>query len=435
MSVMKKRTISVFLYTILLSVIIFHQTAIHAEQDSAISIEKIVEETLKSNPELLAARRSYEAANARIPQAASLNDPVLEFEYDKITADRMLSGNPMKTFSISQEIPFPTKLYLRAKIAAKLAKMSYENYNTKEKDIISQAKSAYAELFLIYKTIDINKESKSILDQFAASATNRYSTGMGAEGDVLKAQVEVAKTDNELITLEQKRLTAQAKLDVLMNKDPENEIGIPAAEAPVASILPLKEFYVIAKENNPELKTYRYAIDRGQAAYDLSINEFAPDFMVKFRQMADDGDFKSGSWAGMLGVTVPLWFFEKQAFGVKEMKSELEMLKAEYDAKEKNILLDIRDAYARIEANKKMIELYETAFIPQADEALKASIKGYESGKTDLFIFLDSQRTLIEFKLDHYKVILELRLALADLEKAIGVSLNEVLNRGGYGKK
>jgi outer membrane protein TolC len=117
---------------------------------------------------------------------------------------------------------------------------------------------------------------------------------------------------------------------------------------------------------------------------------------------------------------------EKQAFGVKEMKKELEMLEAEYEAAEKKVLFDIRDAYARIDANKKLITLYETAYIPQADEALKTVIKGYETKNADLFSVLDSQRTLLDFKTEHYKAILELRIALADLERSIGVELDRL---------
>jgi cobalt-zinc-cadmium efflux system outer membrane protein len=137
----------------------------------------------------------------------------------------------------------------------------------------------------------------------------------------------------------------------------------------------------------------------------------------------------------MLGVTVPLWFFQKQAFGVKEMKSELEMLKSEYRAKENMIMFNIRDSYARVEASKKIVELYETAFLPQADETVKASLKGYSSGVADFLTLLDSQRNLEDFKIDHYKAILDLRIALADLEKAMGITLDELQEKETNEKK
>ena len=404
--------------------IFFASSVLYAGETSVSSLSSLIKEALALNPEILSTKNAFESASARIPQAASLNDPMIEYEYDKITADRMLTGDPMKTFSVTQDIPFPTKLYLRAKIASKLAKMAYENYKAKERDVIARVKSAYSELALIYKTIEINKENKDVLDQLSKTATTRYGAGQGTQADALKAQVELARVDNELIMLEQKRLTAQAKLDVLLNRDPRSDLGVPLAEPAIKFTRTLDDFYHLALDNNPELKAYRYAVDRGKAAYDLSLNEYLPDFTVKFRQMVDKGRAENGAWAGMVGVTIPLWFFEKQSFGVKEMKSDLAMIKAEYKGKENSILFEVNDAYARAVANKKLIELYETAFIPQAQEAVNVAMKGYESGKSDFLSFLDSQRMLINFKLDHYQAILDLRIALADLERAVGTDVD-----------
>lgn len=408
----------------LFSLVFFTFSLLYAKDAQAPDLGSLIKQALNSNQEILSAKDAFESASSRIPQARSLNDPMIEFEYDRITADRMLSGDPMKTFSLSQDIPFPTKLYLRAKIASKLARMSYENYKAKEREVISRVKSAYSELFLIYKQIEVNRENKEVLDQLAKTATERYATGLGSQADALKAQVELARSDNELILLEQKRISAQAKLNVLLNKDPKEDLGTPSAEPPIKFNFALDDFYRLARDNNPELKAYRYAIERGQAAYELSLNEYMPDFSLRFRQMVDKGSAESRSWAGMVGVTIPLWFFEKQSFGVKEMKSDLSMVKAEYMSKEISVLFEVNDAYARAIANKKMVELYETAFIPQAQEAVSVARRGYESEKGDFLTFLDSQRMLINFKLDHYKAILDLRIALADLEKAAGVEVD-----------
>jgi outer membrane protein, heavy metal efflux system len=395
-----------------------------ADEAQDFSLESLIQEARAENTEILSAKYAFESANARIPQAASLNDPVVEYEYDKITADRMLTGDAMKTFAVSQDIPFPTKLFLRAKIAARLAKMAYENYRAKERDVVSRVKSAYAEILLLDKTIAINQENKTVLEQLFKSATAQYQVGKGAQADVLNAQVELARVDNETIMLEQKRITAQAKINVLLNRDPQEQLGLLSAEPPVKFTQSLDEFYQLARTNNPELKAYQYALERGELAYDLSLNEYLPDFTVKFRQMVDQGRAQDDGWAGMVGVTIPLWFFQKQSFGVKEMKSDLEMVKAEYKAKENSVFFDLNDAFARAEANKKLVELYETAFLPQAEEAAKVSIKGYEAEQSDFLTVLNSQRMLINFKLDHYKAILELRIALADLERAVGKDLD-----------
>jgi len=388
-----------------------------------LSLRDSIREALAANPEILAAKKASEAASARILQAAALKDPLLELEYDRINADRDLSGHPMTMYAISQEVPFPTKLYYRAKIASRLARMAYETYQAKERGIIAQVKSAYADLFLVYKSIDITRENKSILEQFSSTATTRYSTGKGTQADALKAQVELAKIENELIMLEQKRLTSQARLDVLLNRDPSMGIAIPMYTITITRTPTLDELYTLAKNSNPELKAYHYGIERGEAALKLSVNEFMPDLMVQFKQMVAHGDLQGGMWAGTLGITLPLWFLQKQVFGVKEMKSELDMVKAEYQMKQNMVLFEVRDSYARAEANRKISDLYKTSFIPQAGETVKATLKGYESGTGDFLTLLDSQRMLTDFRIEEYKAAIGLTIAVADLEKAVGIEI------------
>jgi outer membrane protein TolC len=67
--------------------------------------------------------------------------------------------------------------------------------------------------------------------------------------------------------------------------------------------------------------------------------------------------------------------------------------------------------------------MYETSFIPQAEQALNASGSGYESGQIDFLNLLDSQRMLLEIKLDYNAAAVQLEGAKADLEKAVGLDL------------
>ncbi|MEI6633811.1 MAG: TolC family protein [Chlamydiota bacterium] len=389
-----------------------------------LSLDDALREALASNPELLAARKAHEAASARILQAAALNDPLLELEYDRIDADRMLSGHPMTMYGITQEIPFPTKLYYRAKIASRIARVAYANYLSKERDITARVKGSFAELFLAHAAAGITGENRRILDQFSRIATARYGAAKGTQAEALKAQVELARADNELVMIEQRRLTAQARLNVLMDRPPERETGDPVPARLPARAPSLEELYALAREHNPDLAAYRYAVERGEAALALSMNEFMPDLMVKFRQMVQNGNLQGGMWAGTLGVTIPLWFFQKQAFGVKEMRRELEGVKAERRMKEQMVLFDVRDSLARAAANWKVLRLYESAFIPQAEETVQAALKAYESGKGDFLNLLDSQRMLTDFRNERAKAAMELSSAAADLEKAIGTELS-----------
>lgn len=385
---------------------------------NGINLDSLIEEGLKNNPQILAAKKRFEAQEAKISQAFSLKDPTLEFGYDQMIPKMTGMDSPMRTYGVSQEVPFPTKLFLRRKIAIKEANMAYQDYKEKERSVIQELKSIYAELFLIYRSIEINQENKALLEQFATSAARRFSLGQVSQQDALKAQVEIAKISNELIILEQERQIAQAKLNILLNRDPREELGIPTIGVKSKLTLSLEELYNITKENRPELLSYRYAVQKGKASYSLSKQEYFPDFMVKYERQVTNGD--AGPWRGMLGVTFPLWFWQKQNYAVKQMRAEWQMSQAEYKTMENLVLFEVKDAFTRLEALDKLIEVYETSFLPQAEQTLKASLIGYEANKIDFLNLLDSQRMLLEIKLDYYKALVDYSIAQADLERSVG---------------
>ena len=411
-----------FISIVIFFSVLFINPSHHVSAEEPLSIKNAVSEAIKSNPEILAANRSYEAAKARIPQELLPEDPMLEYNYDEMRAGVMdLAGKPMRSYAISQKMPFPTKLLLRSNMASKDAKISYEGYREKERDVISRTKSAYLELWLLEKSIEITKESEALLEQFSSSAAARYSLGKASQQDALKAQLELAKVKNNLVTLNQRRDIAQAKLNILMNKDPRTGLVIDRDLPHFQINGSLDELCDMAKKLRPQLRAFRYAVERGKSAYLLAWNEFLPDLSARYEQMILDG--VGDKWAGMVGVSVPIWFWEKQASGVRQMKAELAMFKAEYNMMENMALFDVKEAYAKIESYKKLVETFETSFMPQAEQALKASLTGYEANQIDFLNLLDSQRMLLEIKVDYYRMLVDLEMAKAELEKAVGADL------------
>ena len=414
-------TIIFFILTIFL---IFSGNVLGQEKEN-INLSLLIEKALKQNLQIEVAKYRYEASKARIPQASSLEDPQFEYKYDKINAsmDAVMEAKtaPMRTFGVSQEIPFPTKLILRAQIAVKESQMAYEEYKEKENEIISQAKSLYAQLALIYKSIDTTKENKSFLEQLAKTASNQYSVGKARQEDALKAQLEIAKMESELIMLEQKRQVSQAKINVLLNQDAIMELGEPESIEIKDYKFNLDNLNKSAVENRPELKAFKFALERARKTYSLAKQGYLPDFMVKYERMERDNNLKE--WAGMVGISLPIWFWQKQNFNVKEMRKELKAMEAEFKNKENMTLLEVKEAFSELEALKKLAILYRTTYVPQAEQLLKSSSVSYEAGQADFLNLLDSERMVLEFKLDYFKTIIDLEISFAELERAVGMEI------------
>ena len=404
--------------------LIFSGNALGQEKEN-INLSLLIEKALKQNLQIEIAKYRYESSKARIPQASSLEDPQFEYKYDKINAsmDAVMEGKtaPMRMFGVSQGIPFPTKLILRAQIAVKESQMAYEEYKEKEREIISQIKSLYAQLAFIYKSIDITEENKAFLEQLAKTAANQYSVGKSKQEDALKAQLEIAKMENELIMLEQKRQVTQAKINVLLNQDANIELGAPDLIENKDYKLDLTNLNSLAKENRPELKAFKFALERARKTYSLAKQGYLPDFMVKYERMERDGELKS--WAGMVGISLPIWFWQKQNFNVKEMRKGLKAMGAEFKDRENMVLLEVKEAFSNVEALKKLSVLFRTTYVPQAEQLLKSSSASYEANQVDLLNFLDSERMVLEFKLDYFKTMIDLEVSIAELERAVGIEI------------
>jgi len=426
-----KNKLTKFVAFFILSIALIFSGRVFSQEKENINLSLLIEKALKQNPQIEVAKYKYEVSKARIPQASSLEDPQFEYKYDKINAgmDAVMQGKtaPMRTFGISQEIPFPTKLILRAQIVAKEAQIAYEEYREKEKDIIAQAKTLYAQLAFIYKSIDITDENKTLLKQLAKTAAIQYSLGKANQQDALKAQLEISKMDNELIMLEEKRQVMQAKINVLLNQDPSVELGRPELIEDNAYNFDLSELNRMAKENRSELKAFGFAVERAKKTYTLAKEGFLPDFMIKYERMERDN--KLTDWAGMVGITLPIWFWQKQNFNVKEMQRELKAMEAEFKNRENMVFLEVKEAFAGFEALKKLTVLFETTYLPQAEQVLKSSSIGYEANQIDFLNLLDSQRMFLEFKLDYYKTLIDLEVMVAELERAVGMRLEKGGNK------
>jgi len=136
-----------FIFILIAGLCIGEVLAEEINRPEPVSIGTVIDEVLKNNPELAAARSRRDAAFNRVPVARSLNDPMVGIDFEGIERGRLDIGKYMDVeYMISQEIPFPGKLSLRGRVAFQEAKMADSDYKAKERDIYARAKSAYYDL-------------------------------------------------------------------------------------------------------------------------------------------------------------------------------------------------------------------------------------------------------------------------------------------------
>lgn len=386
-----------------------------------ITLAQVLETAERANPEILAARKRSEAAARRIVQAATPDKPRLDIErmYGP-SGGGFLSGAGERSVAVSQELPFPSSLYLRRAVAAADAGMAQEAYRAKVRDVLARARAAYSMLYFSQKSLEIFSENVDLVRRFAKVAESKYSAGRASQSDALKAQVELTKMLNMSVIFGQDKESAQALLNALLGRParaPLAEAAEPEAAALSAS---LEELESAALAGRPELRQARFAAESAGRSLALARSEFLPDFMLQYRRRSDP--MRGISQDGIVGLSLPVWFWKPAALAA-EAKAELEMSQAELEAMRLTTLADLRSSFVRAQTARRLSEIYRTSVLPQGEAALKVAEAGYQADKATFLDLLDAQRSLLGFRLEYHQYQAEYQARLAELERAVGRGL------------
>jgi outer membrane protein TolC len=404
-------------------------TSIAFAEDPPLDLQQLIDEALKNNPELISARYRASAFKEVPSQMKTLEDPKIEIGLLKVPLDTLSMSEPMKEITVMQSLPYPGKLSLKSEMAEREAEAAEEEYKDMVLKLIQMVKDSYYDLYFIYKAVEITERNKLTLQDFVKIAEAKYSVGMGLQQDVLKAQVELSKTLDELIRLEQERQSAEARLNILMNRLPQSPLGKPTSLPlpPFAKggrggfSFTIEELQSVAVDNRPLLKGLQKMIDRYKAAYNLAKLEYYPDFDVGLSLGQEKNNMNSVS--GKFSLNIPIWYKTKQDKKAAEESHNINSAAQRYNAAKNEIFLKIKEIMAEEEKGRKLIELFLGGIIPQAAQSLGSALSGYQVNKVDFLTLLDNQITLFNYQIQYERVFSDYEKKLAELEAVVGKRL------------
>lgn len=392
--------------------------------ENAVPLAALVEEAVRSNPMLAAARSTYEASRFRVPQEAALPDPIVGIMSTSMTNPIPLYyADPSANIAIraTQEIPYPGKRRLAGEIARHEAEGLGEASESRRLEIIASVKEVYFEIAFADKALELLRENLILLQEISRIAQASYAVGTASQQDVLRAQTEISVLLARRIGIEQRRRAAVARMNELLNRP----VGSPMAQLADYPIPPLPgsagDLGEKAKEASPDLKLRRREVEAMTARLDLARKQLKPDFMIgasygysrEYRDM----------WELSFDIKLPLYHSKKQDKGIEEAALMLESARKELDAALLAVTAGIEEQYAMAGASSQLFKLYDTAVIPQARLTLEASISSYKVGKVDFLTVATNFVSMLEHRMSYYEEVAAYQKAMAMIERLSATDL------------
>lgn len=391
---------------------------------SLLTLEWAIQEALERNPQIAEARAHWETAVEEIPQARSLEDPGLYTMFWAVPHD---TPNPLSAREIwlgaKQIFPYPGKLELKGRLATIAADRAHQQHRAVAEEVVRRVRQAYYDLYLIHKEMEITRLHLGLAREFSRIAETRYATGTESQGDVLKALVEVSDLSNQVLVLSRRQQTAAARLNTLLDREPQGPLGQPAEFTLTPLAQSLEELQRMALENRSELRAAQLTIAQSTAAIELARKDYYPDFMADFAywNVRDE----TNRWMLMLEARVPVAFWSrgKHDARVRQAQAERKAWEAAREELENQILYAVEEAYVEVGVAARNADLYRQVILPQARQAVEVMRAGYQTDRESFLSLVDSERALLRFELDYHRARVDYEKSFADLERAVGTDL------------
>jgi outer membrane protein TolC len=384
--------------------------------DGSATVDDYVRYAFLNNPGLTASFRRWKAAIERIPQARSLDDPALTYEYSLDQKDFL------HRFAVSQMIPGIGKLDFRGRKSLAEAEAASHEFEAARLMLYGEVVTSFYEYDFLRRAAAVTEENSRLLADMENVVQAKYKTGAASFADLIKVQVELDRLKNELATLNDERSARSAKLASLLNFPVDGPLPWPVMTPSAQGLVADEGLMGILRDLNPELQSLDAMVRREQASVGLARRNRYPDFMVGAGLMVLPG-MEGGSdeteAALMAGITLPIWQ-GKYSAEIREAEAMQEAAVAQRDNMENGLKAELKMAIFKTKDAERRIKLFSESLVPKAEQACEVARQEFSAGKADFMTLIDAQRTLLEFKRMHERAVTDREIALAEIGSCIG---------------
>lgn len=394
-----------------------------AAQAAPITLDSVYSLVARRSPRVQAAAALARAAAARVPGASLPPDPELQLGFmnymlPDVRPDPALG---MTQLQLMQMVPLPGKLTA----AGRAARARAQAAGARAEDVAWEARAAAAmafyERYELEGRVAIALGTRRLLEDVSDLASAMYRVGDGRQADVLRARVEIARMDEEVVRMRAMGEAAAARLAAAADVPHDALQGAPVLPAFPDTVPSRETLEALALASRPRLDAGAADVRAAQADAALARRELWPDLEVGVQygqRRMEMGTDRMGSL--MIGASVPVFARSRQLQMREEAAAMQAMASAELESMRADTRGRIAAAHAELLSARRLAALYRTTVLPQAEAATTSALASYRSGGVDFMTVVDNRMSVNRYRQELLALEAAEGRAWAELEMLVG---------------
>src|SRR6266700_6019777 len=397
-----------------------------AEHNAApTSLRELMQEAEQKNPQIAASFHAWQASRNGPKQASALPETQLSVQQFSVGSPRPFAGYSNSDFAYigfgaSQDIPYPGKRQLRARVAEHEADSMEAETDSVRRMVVGNLKMVYFKLAYIQQTLGVLQRSDALLTQVQEASEARYRVGQGNQQDVLKAQLQHTKILQEVAHHHQEEGLLEAQIKELLGRSQESSDIV--AETLTVRTLPYSAVDLLqhARQQNPDIRSKQASIRQQETQVELAHKNFRPDLNVAYMYQRTN-DQTHDYYMATFGIRLPNR--GRQKAELAEAEENQERVRRDMDAESQRVLSEVQQQYVRAKTAEERLKIYSDGLVPQSEATFRSALSAYQSNRQDFESLLSGFLDVLNLDLEYRSELVEHESALAELERLAGVDV------------
>jgi outer membrane protein, heavy metal efflux system len=388
-----------------------------------VTLQQAVQMAVARNQALQAQRLAVEAVRADEVTAGLKPNIGVSFSADGFTpfSPRQINWDFLKndtSYSTSASYLFERggKRQNRIAVAKSTTDVAQKTALDAERTLAFQTAQAFIDVLLAKSTLDLAQQNLKSFAGVVAVNQQRVTSGDLAEAEFYRIHLQQLQFETDVSAAEVALVQARANLRQLLGFDMIAEdfdvVGDLAYSARPADLESLKQQALqsradyLAAQSNVTLAQNTLTLERSNRARDISGD-------VDYSHTGPDNTMG-------LGVAFDLPVHDRNQGNIARSQVLVRQATEQELAARYLVITDVINAYAGWQTSQKVVALYESGYLNQAQQSLDVSRYIYQRGAGSLLDLLDAERTYRDTQLGYRQALAAYMTSVQQLNFAVG---------------